>query len=103
MYDPWYDDRKNEVSVDLSGCRYYDDFHRALKEAFLFPDHYGRNWDAFWDLLTEFCISHDQDIEIRISGFRKMPQELRNYAQKIFEILDEAHELYPHISHRLLS
>ena len=103
MYDPWYDERKKDVSIDLADCRYFDDFHRTLKNAFLFPDYYGQNWSAFWDCLEDFCISHDHDIEIRISGFHKMPQDLQKYAQKMFVILDRAHDLYPNIRHTLLS
>ena len=103
MYNPWYDDLKNDVVIDLADCKYCDDFHRTLKEAFMFPDYHGRNWSAFWDCLEDFCISHDHDIEIRISSFHKMPQNLQDYAQKIFEILDRAHSLYPNISHILLS
>ena len=103
MYDPWHDEPENILVINLANCKYYDDFHRALKEAFMFPDYYGRNWDAFWDCLEDFCISHDHDIEIKISGFHKMPKDLQKYAQKMFEILDEAHDLYPNISHTLLS
>ena len=32
------------ITIDLHGCKYVYDVHQRLKEAFDFPDWYGRNW-----------------------------------------------------------
>ncbi len=39
------------VVLDLSSCKRLLEMHRRIKEAFEFPDFYGENWDAFYDLM----------------------------------------------------
>ena len=52
--------RKDEASsrrrfvVDLSGVRSAARLHAALAAQLPLPQHYGRNLDAFHDVLTEF-------------------------------------------------
>ena len=40
--------------VDLAGVRSAARLHAALAEKLPLPEHYGRNLDAFHDVLTEF-------------------------------------------------
>ena len=46
---------KEKAILDLTGCKYYREFHERIKKALDFPDYYGANWDAFWDCLTVDC------------------------------------------------
>ena len=39
------------VILDLSDCKYVGELHQKIKEAFSFPDYYGENWDAFYDMM----------------------------------------------------
>ena len=39
------------VKLDFTECKNYLEFHERIRKAFDFPDWYGKNWDAFWDLL----------------------------------------------------
>ena len=43
------------ITLDLTGCKYLGEIHQRIKKAFDFPDFYGENWDAFWDLLRTEC------------------------------------------------
>ena len=43
------------VELDLTGCKYWDDLHRRIREAFGFDEDTGRNWDAFWDMMWSEC------------------------------------------------
>ena len=36
--------------------------HEALARAFGFPDHYGRNWDAFSDCFGDFSAKHSGEL-----------------------------------------
>ena len=40
----------NPIVLDFTGCRYLGVVHQILKEKFGFPDYYGENWSALWDL-----------------------------------------------------
>ena len=49
-----------------------------------FPEHYGDNWDAFWD-----CLSIDSPVEyVRIVGESTMPEDLKKHLSIMHEILD---------------
>ena len=45
---------KKEFAVDLAGARDAESLHAALAAQLPLPDCYGRNLDAFYDVLTEF-------------------------------------------------
>ena len=46
--------RRRRFIVDLAGVRSAARLHAALAEKLPLPEHYGRNLDAFHDVLTEF-------------------------------------------------
>ena len=48
-----------------------------------FPDWYGENWDAFWDLLQTEC---DAD-KIKILGEHTLSKEFNWHIEKMHEIL----------------
>ena len=43
------------IKLDLTGCKYLGEIHEIIREAFDFPECYGQNWSAFWDLLWSKC------------------------------------------------
>ena len=45
-----------EVEIDLSGVTSERDVHEAFARSLHFPDFYGHNWDAFWDVLCCFDV-----------------------------------------------
>ena len=71
------------IELDLTGCKYLGEIHKRIKEAFNFPDWYGENWSAFWDLLRSEC---DAD-KVIIKGEDKLPKDLADCLPKLHEIL----------------
>lgn len=45
---------KKVFTVDLAGVRSAAKMHDAIAAALPLPEHYGRNLDAFYDVLTEY-------------------------------------------------
>lgn len=43
-----------EVHLDFAGVNSEEQVHELFASALHFPHFYGRNWDAFWDILTGF-------------------------------------------------
>ena len=39
------------VILDVSNCKYVGELHQKIKDVFSFPDYYGENWDAFYDMM----------------------------------------------------
>jgi len=81
-------EEKKIVTLDLTGCRYLGELHQRIKKAFDFPDFYGENWDAFWDLLRSEC---DADKVVVVGD--SVSKELSTSVQTMKEILEEFQEL----------
>ncbi len=75
---------KKVITLDLTGCKYLGELHERIRVAFDFPEWYGANLDAFWDLLWSEC---DAD-EVVVIGVNTMPDDLIEYMLKIYVILD---------------
>ena len=72
------------IALDLTGCKYISEIHERIRIAFGFPEWYGKNWSAFWDLLWSEC---DAD-KVIIKGENSLPKELDKSLSKIHEILE---------------
>ena len=81
-------EKEKIITLDLTGCKYLGEIHQRIKKAFDFPDFYGENWDAFWDLLRTEC---DAD-KIVIIGEETVSKELVPSMEMINEILQELRE-----------
>ena len=81
-------EKEKITTLDLTGCKYLGENHPRIKQAFKFPDFYGENWDAFWDLLRTEC---DAD-KIVIIGEETVSKELVPSMEMINEILQELKE-----------
>ena len=81
-------EEKKTVTLDLTGCQSLGEIHQRIKKAFDFPDFYGQNWDAFWDLLRTECDAN----KIEVLGENTVPKELEPSIEMINEILQELKE-----------
>ena len=70
------------IKLDLTGCKYLGELHQRIKTAFDFPDWYGQNWDAFWDLLWD-C---EMD-KVEIFGEYTLSKEFNWHIKTMHEIL----------------
>lgn len=62
--------RQHLITIDLSGIASVRELHALLAETLQFPDWYGPNWDAFWDVII---------------GLVEMPETLRLLGWARFE------------------
>ena len=86
---------KKIITLDLTNCKYLGELHQRIKKAFDFPDYYGENWSAFWDMLWSEC---DAD-RVEIIGEQTLSREFDPYIRKMHEILQrnrEEHAKYQH-------
>ena len=73
------------IKLDLAGCKNLWEMHERIRIAFGFPEWYGKNWDAFWDLLKSEC---DAD-KVVITGEHTLPGELEKHLVMMHECLDD--------------
>ena len=72
------------IELDLTGCKYLDELHERIRTAFNFPEWYGKNWSAFWDLLWSEC---DAD-KVIIKGESSLQSEFDPHLCTMHKILN---------------
>ena len=91
----WRIIEESRIVIDLARCRYPDDLHDRLKTAFGFPDDYGANWSAFGDYLDDFCGDLESEKSVVVRGLAALPQDMREYAEGMLDVMRDAEEKYP--------
>ncbi|MFH5836838.1 barstar family protein [Proteiniclasticum sp. C24MP] len=62
--------------------------HAYLKRKFSFPDYYGRNLDALWDLLSTTV----KETEIVLVNAKCVPENLGRYGASLLQVFDDLNE-----------
>lgn len=70
--------------------------HAYLKRKFDFPDYYGRNLDALWDLLSVW----DKELLIVIINKADVIENLNSYGNSLLKLFDELDDENRNISVR---
>lgn len=78
-------EEKKRIILDLTDCKYLGELHERIRVAFGFPEWYGANLDAFWDLISR---ESDAD-EVVIKGTQTMNSDISEYMENIYRILDK--------------
>lgn len=84
------------MTVQLDGKRITGKaaLHDLLQQSFSFPDYYGRNLDALYDLLTEISVP----TEIQIINVDLLQQQLGAYGAAFLVTLHQAAEKSPYLN-----
>ncbi len=72
------------IELDLTGCKTLGELHERIRVAFDFPEWYGKNWDAFHDLLRTEC---DAD-KVVIKGINTLSQKFARDKEILSQILN---------------
>lgn len=72
------------IELDLTGCSSLSEIHERIKVAFDFPQWYGKNWSAFWDLLWSDCDAN----KVIIKGEHSLSVDFDKHIDKLHEILE---------------
>ena len=73
------------IELDLTGCKYLAEVHERIRVAFGFPEWYGKNWSAFWDLLWSEC---DAD-KVIIKGEHTLPRDFDKSLSIMHQVLED--------------
>ena len=86
--------RVQSVEIDLTGIATEEALHTLLMQRLEFPHYYGKNWDAFWDVITEpDCLP--QTLTLR--GWSAFVQSLPEAAQHLRELLRDVGVEYSYV------
>lgn len=90
-----------EIILDFTDCKYIMRLYDIIQEGFGFPDWFGRNLDALWDLLCDYYYDLPP-VTVTIKGVGTMPKDLQNYMNKIFEVFADVRKEVPQMTFRVL-
>ena len=77
---------KDLYVLDFSKIKYYSELHEIIKVGLDFPDYYGENWDAFYDLI---CTDSKAEMII-ILGKNEMSKSLEAQFERMCKTIDDA-------------
>ena len=89
-----------KIELNFNDCNYLGEIHKVIKEAFDFPDYYGENLSALWDLLDGYT---DEQLHICVTGWESLPQEFSDYKAKILNIFSRVTKFNPNITYEVLN
>lgn len=72
--------------------------HREIKEKMGFPDYYGGNLDALWDMLTTY-----EEADVRMYHPGKMLNNLQAYGCRILLTFYQAAKEHPQLQFSVIS
>jgi ribonuclease inhibitor len=84
--------RKELVVFDLSGIASVRDLHMLMASTLGFPDWYGPNWDAFWDVIIGLV---EMPRRLRLIGWESFAQRFPRDAWIMKKCLDDLAAEYP--------
>jgi len=74
------------IKIALNDVKTIQELHDLLAIAFDFPDYYGKNWDAFWDCITDLT---GMVTEIVIQGWSEFCLNMTDSARSLLRCLNE--------------
>lgn len=89
----------NIIYLDLTNCKSYFELHERIKSAFDFPDWYGCNWDAFYDLLRTDVSAN----RIIIKGEYTIAAGLQDELKTMHKVLELAKQYNLHILNEIFT
>lgn len=81
----------SHLYIDLSNVTSSAELHQLLKESLHFPDYYGENWNAFWDVITDVDFITLPD-SITFVGYSFLEKKLSEEAKCLKVCLGEYNE-----------
>lgn len=83
---------ETSITIDVSLIKTSHELHLVLKEKLAFPETYGEDWDAFWDIITG-PVELPQKLEF--IGWSELERKLPEESKIIKEYLLEHNQEFP--------
>ncbi len=82
-YEGVFHVEKEEILLDLTGCESIAQLHQRMRDAFHFPEYYGANLDALWDMGMDYIgTNRDSFTHVKIRGIQTLSEDIHDYILK---------------------
>ena len=88
----YYMGKSKRMSVEVINCKRVkdrDDLYAKLAEKLEFPDYFGKNLDALFDVLTDPSVTDGKTILAFVFS-DKLENSLGDYAERVIRTLEDA-------------
>ena len=85
-------DRPAVVEINVGDVNSVHELHQRLANKLGFPDFYGHNWAAFWDVITGLVLMPQRLIVV---GWSNVATRWPKEAEKMMKCLHELNDQYP--------
>ena len=99
MKNEEYTPTSSPVILDFTECKTSYDLYDVIRTAFDFPNFFGKNLDALWDCMKDYC---EKDAQVIIYGSKIIPCELKDKFAEIFEVFKNVHKRTPSITFEIV-
>jgi len=76
------------IVMDFAGKSTKEGIQETIRASLNAPEYYGNNLDALYDVLT----SQKEDVIIDIDGIDEVAEDIKDYVQKVFDVIKDAAE-----------
>lgn len=87
------------IHLDLSHCQTLYELHQRIREAFDFPDWYGCNWDAFYDLMRTDVAAN----KVIITGEYSVATDLLDELDNLHQVLQLLVQFNLNVMHEIFT
>lgn len=78
-----------EIEIDGRMITSKNRLYEKLDNEFNFPDHFGKNLDALWDVLNE----SNEQMTIHVTYVSKLIEQMDGYGENILQFFQSLHQL----------
>lgn len=79
------------VKLDLAAITTVTDLHETIERLFTFPSYYGKNWDAFYDCMSD--VLYYSQVKLELKGMRyfskRFPRDAKIFLNALKELKGE--------------
>ncbi len=94
-----YISTENPVVLDFTHCKTFNDLYNVISVSFDFPEFFGKNPDALWDCMRDYC---EKGTQIIVKGSKNIHENLKDEFALILRVFNRVHKETPNITFEII-